>query len=66
MSEEKREDALEIKKISDNIYINVSTIKSDNVDLDGDSDEESENDLKSPEEKSEKDRNQGDETVGIP
>jgi len=66
MSEEKREDVPEIKKISDNIYINVSTIKSDNVDLDGDSEEENENDPKSPEEKSEKDRNQGDETVGIP
>lgn len=66
MSEEKREDVPEIKKISDSVYINVTTIKSDNVDLDGDSDEENENDPKSPEEKSEKDRNQGDETVGIP
>ena len=66
MSGEKREDVPEIKKISDNVYINVSTIKSDDVDLDGDSDEENDNDSKSPEEKSEKDRNQGDETVGIP
>jgi|GEM_PF-4102998 len=68
MSEEKKEDVPEIKKISDNLYINVSTIKSENVDLDGNSDKESETEdsSKSPEKKSEDDRNQGDETVGIP
>ena len=68
MSEEKKEDVPEIKKISDNLYINVSTIKSENVDLDGNSDKESETEdsPKLPEKKSEDDRNQGDETVGIP
>lgn len=68
MSEEKRKDVPEIRKISDNVYINVSKIKSENVDLDGDSDEESktQDGSKSPEEKSEDDRNKGDETIGIP
>jgi len=61
MSKDKKENHPEIKKVSDNIYINVSTIKTDNIDLDKDED-----DISSPEEKSEKDRNQGDETVGIP
>lgn len=64
MSEEKKENAPEIKKVSENVYINVSKIKSENVDLDGDS--EDENDSKTAEEKSEEDRNKGDETVGIP
>jgi len=64
MSEEKKENAPEIKKISENVYINVSKIKSENVDLDGDS--EKENNSKTAEEKSEEDRNKGDETVGIP
>lgn len=64
MSEEKKENAPEIKKVSENVYINVSKIKSENVDLDGDS--EDENNSKTAEEKSEEDRNKGDETVGIP
>jgi len=64
MSEEKNENAPEIKKVSENVYINVSKIKSEDVDLDGDS--EDENNSKTAEEKSEEDRNKGDETVGIP
>ena len=64
MSEEKKENAPEIKKVSENVYINVSKIKSEDVDLDGDS--EDENNSKTAEEKSEEDRNKGDETVGIP
>jgi len=68
MSEEKKENVPEIKKVSDHVYINVSDIKTEKVDLDGDSEEESESGdkTKSPEEKSEEDQNQGDETVGIP
>ena len=65
MSEEKKENAPEIRKVSEHVYINVSKIKSENVDLDGDSEEE-EDDSKTATEKSEDDRNKGDETVGIP
>lgn len=63
MSEEKKEGVPEIKKVSDNIYINVSKIKTENVDLDS---APSAEEPQSPEERSEEDQNQGNETVGIP
>ena len=61
MNSDEKKNAPEIKKISENIYINVSKIKTETVDLDT-----SEKDQETPLEKSKKDRNQGDETVGIP
>lgn len=61
MNSHEKKNAPEIKKISENIYINVSKIKTEPVDLDT-----SEKDQETPLEKSKKDRNQGDETVGIP
>lgn len=61
MASEEKKNRPKIKKVSENIYVNVSKIKTEPVNLDI-----SENKSETPTEKTKKDRNQGDETIGIP
>ena len=61
MGSKERKNRPKIKKVSENIYVNVSKIKIEPVNLDV-----SENETETPTEKTKKDRNQGDETLGIP
>lgn len=60
----KKNKIFETDKDASNNYINISKIKTENIDLDGE-DEEDKN-SSSPKKKSDDDRNQGNETVGIP
>lgn len=61
MASEERKNPTKIKKISENTYVNVSKIKTKPVNLDI-----SQNETETPTEKTKKDRNRGDETIGIP
>ena len=61
MASEERKNPTKIKKTSENIYVNVSKIKTEPVNLNI-----SENETETPTEKTKKDRNRGDETIGIP
>ena len=60
----KKNKIFETDKDASNNYINISKIKTENIDLDGEDEEDK--DSSSPEKKSDDDRNLGNETVGIP